>query len=106
MCLWFKVKPKLDIKAHKTLQMPKKKNRKYTRLTYLAKVRQKKQRDIEGTSGAWYSLVPAAINSISVEFPDGNNVMQHPILHPEWSMGPGNEWNDGDHNQLIIARGS
>ena len=88
----FKVMPKFDIEARKTLQMPKKKNRENTRLTHLAKARQKRQRNVEGTPGAWYSSVTAAINSISAESPHGNNVMQHPFSHPESS---GDERNDG-----------
>ena len=81
--------------------MPKKKNRETSRLTHLAKARQKRQRDIEGTPGAWYSSVPAANNSISAETPEGNNVMpltHHQISHPERSLDPGS---DGDHNNLI-----
>ena len=57
----FKVMPKFDFEAHKTLQMPKKKNRENTRLAHLAKARQKRQRNVEGTPGAWYSSVTAAI---------------------------------------------
>jgi hypothetical protein len=92
---------KVGLEARKTLQMPKKKNRENTHLTHLAKARQKRQRDVEGTPGAWHSSVPAAINLISAESPDGNNVMQRPISHPEWSMDPGSEGDDGDHNKPI-----
>ena len=81
--------------------MPKKRNRETSRLTHLAKARQKRQRDIEGTPGVWFFLVPAANNSIFAETPEGNNVMpltHHQISHLEWSVDPGS---DGDQNNLI-----
>jgi hypothetical protein len=49
-------KPWLNFKGRKFPQMPKKKAREYSRITSIAKARQKKRQDIEETQGAWYFL--------------------------------------------------
>jgi hypothetical protein len=49
--------------------MPKKKAREYSHIISLAKARQKRRQNIEGTRGAWYFFLLTVRSSISAKSP-------------------------------------